>query len=205
MPILDKTIDCIKSSVTPKIVEWVMVPSTKSSILQSLIEKPDGERPDWRLWCDLLRLDLGISGAELRLAALLRSLTRYMAAGIWDKRKPGALIALSGSNIKDKVLPRYSCFAYALALQEFSSIPVSAEDLPGTWRASAWPQPWLVTHPSGECLLLFTLYGNTPAEAHAAQLELLLAAVAEILGRRPESAAQVSQLSSSVNPTRSVT
>jgi len=161
-----------------------MLQNSKPSILQSLIEKPDGERPDWRLWCDLLRLDLAVTGAELRLAALLRSLTRSLAAGIWDKRCPGALIALSGSNIKDKALPRYSCFTYALALQDFSSSPVSAEDLPATWRASAWPQPWLTTNPAGESLLLFILYGSTPSETHTAQLRLLLSAVAELLGRR---------------------
>jgi hypothetical protein len=158
--------------------------NTKPSILQSLIEKSDAERPDWRLWCDLLRLNLANHDAELRLAALLRSLTRSMAAGIWDKRRPGALVALSGSNIKDKRLPRYSCFTYALALQDFSSSPVSADDLPPSWRASAWPQPWLITHPSSESLLLFILYGNTPSEAHAAQLRLLLSAVAELMDRR---------------------
>jgi hypothetical protein len=161
-----------------------MVPNAKPSILQSLIEKPDGERPDWRLWCDLLRLDSMSQDAELRLAALLRSLTRSMAAGLWDKRRPSALIALSGSNIKDKVLPRYSCFTYALALQDFSSSPVSAEDLPATWRAHARPQPWLITHPSGESLLLFILYANTPPDAHIGQLKHLLSAVAELLSRR---------------------
>lgn len=158
--------------------------NAKPSILQSLIEKPDGDRPDWRLWCDLLRLNLQSPDADLRLAALLRSLTRSMAAGIWDKRKPGALVALSGSNIKDKLLPRYSCFTYALALQDFSSSPVSAEDLPPSWRASAWPQPWLITHHSGESLLLFILYGSPPSEAHTVQLRLLLSAVAEIMDRR---------------------
>jgi hypothetical protein len=156
----------------------------KPSILQSLIEKPDADRPDWRLWCDLLRLNLKSPDAEPRLVALLRSLTRSMAAGIWDKRKPGALLALSGSNIKDKLLPRYSCFTYALAIQDFASSPVSADDLPSSWRASAWPQPWLITHPSGESLLLFVLYGNTPTEDHSAQLRLLLSAVAEIMDRR---------------------
>ena len=161
-----------------------MLQNSKPSIIQSLIEKPDGERPDWRLWCDLLRLDFASVGAELRLAALLRSLTRSMAAGIWDKRRPGTLIALSGSNIKDKALPRYSCFTYALAIQDFSSSPVSAEDLPATWRASAWPQPWLITHPAGDSLLLFILYGSTPPEAHTAQLKLLLSALAELLDRR---------------------
>lgn len=158
--------------------------NAKPSILQSLIEKPDAERPDWRLWCDLLRLNLASHDAEVRLAALLRSLTRSLAAGIWDKRRPGALVALSGSNIKDKRLLRYSCFTYALALQDFSSSPVSADDLPPSWRASAWPQPWLITHPSGESLLLFILYGTTPSEAHAAQLRLLLSAVAELMDRR---------------------
>jgi len=183
-----------------------MLRNAKPSILQSLIEKPDGDRPDWRLWCDLLRLDLKSPDAELRLAALLRSLTRSMAAGIWDKRKPGVLVALSGSNIKDKVLPRYSCFTYALAIQDFSSSPVSANDLPPSWRASAWPQPWLITHPSAESLLLFILYGNTPSEPHAAQLRLLLSALAEIIDRRGlGDLGAISQPSSSVKPTRSVT
>jgi hypothetical protein len=160
-----------------------MVHSTKPSILQSLIDKPEGERSEWRLWCDLLRLDLRARGGELRLVALLRSLTRSMAAGIWDRRKPSALVALSGSNIKDTVIPRYSCFTYALALRDFSSSPVSAEDLPPSWRASSWPQPWLMGSPAGESLLLFILFANTPTENHASQLKLLLSAVAELLDR----------------------
>jgi hypothetical protein len=60
----------------------------KLSVLESLISKPEPETPDWRLLCDVLRLDPAFHPAGSRIIGILRALSRSLAAGLWDEKRP---------------------------------------------------------------------------------------------------------------------
>jgi hypothetical protein len=79
-----------------------MTTLAKRSVLQSLIEKPEAELPDWRLLCDLLRLDMASEASAARVVGILRAVSRSLAAGLWHESRPMSFAALSGSNIRDR-------------------------------------------------------------------------------------------------------
>ncbi|HEY7764936.1 MAG TPA: hypothetical protein VIB38_08085 [Aestuariivirgaceae bacterium] len=151
--------------------------------MRSLLEKPEPSPPDWRLLCDLLRWEGREPATYAHLVAKLRALTRALAAGLWDPAQANTLLALSGSNIRDKLLPRSTCFAAAIAKHEFSAAPVVALDLPPSWRAEFWPAPWLVANPAN-ALLLFAVYANKPSEEVLDNMRILLPAMADWLAQR---------------------
>jgi hypothetical protein len=159
--------------------------SIKLSVLQSLISKPEPETPDWRLSCDVLRLDPATHAAGSRIIGILRALTRSLAAGLWDEKRPKAFIALSGSNIRDMLLPRSSCFALARQLGTFSASPIESDDLPPSWRAATWPEPWMIANPVNyKQALLFVIYATRPSNDVIGNLQILLPAIAEWIGHR---------------------
>jgi hypothetical protein len=158
---------------------------TKLTILQSLISKPEPETPDWRLLCDALRLDPAIHAANSRIVGILRALSRSLAAGLWFEKQPKAFAALSGSNIRDISLPDHSCFAQAKKLGVFSASRLAADDLPPSWRAATWPEPWMISHPvSKSQALLFLIYATRPSNEVIGNLKILLPAIAEWVGHR---------------------
>jgi hypothetical protein len=152
-------------------------------VLRSLLEKPEPGPPDWRLLCDLLRWEGRDPATYAHLVAKLRALTRALAAGLWDPARANTLLALSGSNIRDRLLPRSTCFAATMARQEFSAAPVAAGDLPPSWRAEFWPEPWLIANPAN-ALLLFVVYASRPSQDVVDNMRILLPAMADWLAQR---------------------
>jgi len=162
-----------------------MPPSSKPSILQSLIRKPEPETPDWRLVCDLLRLDPQTQAAGSRIVAILRALSGSLAAGLWEEKRPKVFTALSGSNIRDTSLTRHSCFAQAAGLGAFSASSIAAENFPPSWRAANWPEPWMIANPvAGHKALLFVIYATRPSSYVIGNLQILLPAIAEWIGHQ---------------------
>jgi hypothetical protein len=160
-----------------------MTSRNKLPVLRSLLEKPESGPPDWRLLCDLLRWDGGGSTTYGQFVAKLRALTRAVAAAVWDPVQADNLLALSGSNIRDRLLPRSECLAAAMARQEFSARPVAPEDLPPSWRAEFWPEPWLIANPAN-ALLILVVYANKPSDEALENLRILLPAIADWLTLR---------------------
>jgi hypothetical protein len=156
-----------------------------SSVVQSLIQKAKPEPPDWRLLCELLRFDALAPVPASRLAAVLRALSRAVAAGIWIEKRPRFFAALSGSNIRDLLLQRPYPFERLASLGTFSAVPIGAQDLPLTWRAAAWPDPWLVSHPLTDgTALLFLAYATRPSDCLIGNLEFLLPTIADWLDKQ---------------------
>jgi hypothetical protein len=157
----------------------------KLSILQALINKSEPEAPDWRLLCDALRLDPTSHAAGSRIIGILRALSRSLAAGLWDEKRPQVFVALSGSNIRDKLLPRHARFTQAMQLGTFSAAPIECDDLPPSWRAAAWPEPWMIAHPvNNRQALLFVIYATRPSSDVIGNLQILLSAIAEWIRHR---------------------
>ena len=161
-----------------------MTTIAKRSVLQSLIEKPEAELPDWRLLCDLLRLDMASEASAARVVGILRAVSRSLAAGLWHESRPMTFAALSGSNIRDPALSHPGCFAKALQHGEFSASAVAAGELPPSWRAAAWPHPWMLASPvSARRALLFTIYATEPSRTVIGNLQILLPAIAQWFAR----------------------
>jgi hypothetical protein len=112
-------------------------------------------------------------------------LSRAVAAGVWLEKRPRFFVALSGSNIHDLSLQRPLPFARLASLGAFSAAPVAAQDLPLTWRAAAWPDPWLISHPlTDRKALLFLAYATRPSNCLIGNLELLLPAIAHWMDKQ---------------------
>lgn len=157
----------------------------KLSVLESLISKPEPETPDWRLLCDVLRLDPASHPAGSRIIGILRALSRSLAAGLWDEKRPKVFVALSGSNIRDRSLPHHSRFAQAAQLGTFSASRIESADLPPPWRAATWPEPWMISHPMNKNqALLFVIYATRPSQDGIGNLQILLSAMADWIGYR---------------------
>jgi hypothetical protein len=156
-----------------------------SSVVHSLIQKAKPEPPDWRLLSELLRFDALAPVPASRIAAILRALSRAVAAGIWMEKRPRFFAALSGSNIRDLALQRPYAFEHLASLDTFSAVPINAQDLPLTWRAAAWPDPWLISHPLTDgTALLFLAYATRPSNCLIGNLEFLVPTIANWLDKQ---------------------